>query len=104
MLHDKESAIMAYFTVTQIVDGDTFDVSPSWVWRGQTGSRVRPAGYDAPEIGTPFSALATTRLRRLIAGKTVELRDAHTFDRGRLVCEVYVDGKNLAVHFPAYKA
>jgi len=94
---------MAYFSVTQIIDGDTFDVSPSWVWKGQTGTRVRPAGYDTPEIGAPFSALATARLRQLIGGKTVELRNGHTIDRGRLVCEVIVNGRNLSTYFPLYR-
>jgi len=99
----KDNAIMANFTVTHIVDGDTLDVSPGWQWNGQVGSRVRPAGYDAPEIGTPFSAVATTRLRQLIGGKTVELRSAHTIDRGRLVCDVFVDGRNLAAYFLLYR-
>ena len=103
-LADIWNAIMANFTVTHIVDGDTFDVSPNWQWNGRSGSRVRPAGYDAPEIGVPFSAVATDRLRRLIGGKTVELRNGHTIDRERLVCEVYVGGRNLASYFPAYRA
>jgi endonuclease YncB( thermonuclease family) len=94
---------MAYFTVTQIVDGDTFDVFPGWVWNGHQGTRVRPAGYDTPEIGAPFSALATTRLRQLIGGKTVELGKGHTIDRGRLVCEVFIGGRNLASYFPLYR-
>ena len=100
MVYDKENAIMAHFTVTQIIDGDTFDVSPRWVWNGQTGTRVRPTGYDTPEIRAPFSALATSRLRQLIGGKTVELRNGHTIDRGRLVCEVIVNGRYLASYFP----
>jgi endonuclease YncB( thermonuclease family) len=41
---------MAEFTVVSVIDGDTFDVSPSWQWNGQSGSRVRPTGYDAPEL------------------------------------------------------
>jgi len=94
---------MAYFTVTQIIDGDTFDVSPNWKWNGKTGSRVRPAGYDTPEVGTPLSAVATSRLRQLIGGKAVELRNAHTIDRGRIVCDVFLNGRNLAAFFPTYR-
>ena len=41
---------MAEFNVVTIIDGDTFDVSPQWRWNGQDGSRVRPTGYDAPEL------------------------------------------------------
>jgi len=41
---------MPTFTVTSIIGGDTFEVSPQWKWSGETGTRVRPAGYDAPEL------------------------------------------------------
>ena len=43
---------MPVFSVTSIIDGDTFAVSPEWKWNGETGTRVRPAGYDAPELHT----------------------------------------------------
>lgn len=43
---------MSEFTVVNVVDGDTFDVSPNWKWSGETGSRVRPTGFDAVEIGS----------------------------------------------------
>lgn len=94
---------MNNFRVIRIIDGDTFDVSPVWTWNGSSGSRVRPAGYDAPEAGTPGAAAARQRLERLLFGKTVQLGTAHTIDRGRLVCEVYLDGRNLASYFPAYQ-
>ena len=103
MLHDKENANMAYFAATQIIARDKFDVSPSWKWNGQVGSCVLPSGYDAPEIGTPFSTVATIRLRQIIGGKTVEMQNDHTVDRGRQVGEVFVDGKNLATYFPLYR-
>jgi len=41
---------MSAFTVSAIIDGDTFEVSPQWKWNGETGTRVRPTGYDAPEL------------------------------------------------------
>ncbi len=94
---------MATFTVTSIVDGDTFDVSPSWQWNGQTGNRVRPAGYNTPELHQYGSQAATQKLARLILGKQVELCNPHKIDRGRLVCDVFVGGKNLANYFPAYR-
>lgn len=94
---------MAAFTVTEVVDGDTFDVTPSWRWQGQTGSRVRPTGYDAPELTAAGGMAAKTKLERLISGRQVELRSAYKVDRGRLVCDVYLNGKNLADHFHAYQ-
>lgn len=88
--------------VTSVIDGDTFIVSPSWTWNGQSGDRVRPTGFDAPEKGQPGYEAAKQKLTKLILGKTVELRTAHRIDRGRLVADVYLDGRYLANYFPEY--
>jgi len=94
---------MADFKVTHVVDGDTFDVSPNWRWNNETGSRVRPTGYDAPESGTIEGQRAKEKLKRLILGKTVQLGEVAKIDRGRLVCKVFYNGKNLADYFPEYQ-
>ena len=94
---------MATFTVTAIIDGDTFDVSPQWQWNGATGERVRPAGYDAPELHANGGQAAKNKLANLIKGQPVELRTAHKVDRGRLVCEVYFKNKNIADYFPEWQ-
>ena len=94
---------MPAFTVTSIIDGDTFEVSPQWKWNSDIGTRVRPAGYNAPEMHTTSGQAAKNKLSRLIYGEQVELRSAHKVDRGRLVCEVYFKNKNLADYFPEYK-
>ncbi len=94
---------MPAFTVTSVIDGDTFDVSPDWKWNGQTGGRVRPAGYDAPELHEYGGQSAKDKLSRLIVGEQVELRNAHKIDRGRLVCEVYHRSRNLKDYFPDYQ-
>ena len=91
---------MPTFMVTAVIDGDTFEVSPRWQWKGETGTRVRPAGYDAPELDAYGGEAAKNRLSELIFGKQVELRMAHKIDRGRLVCDVYYRNKNLADYFP----
>ena len=91
---------MATFTVTSVIDGDTFEISPSWQWNGQTGNRVRPAGYDTPELSQFGWQAAREKLSRLILGREVELGNAYEVDRGRLVCEVYFHGQNLADYFP----
>jgi endonuclease YncB( thermonuclease family) len=91
------------FEVIRTVDGDTFDVSPSWKWNGQSGDRVRPTGYDAPELNEYGGQAAKDKLSRLIFGKKVDLRKAYKVDRGRLVCDVYFNGKNLAEYFPEYQ-
>jgi len=94
---------MPAFTVITVIDGDTFDVSPQWRWNGQSGSRVRPTGYNAPELNSYEGQAAKDKLSRLILRKQVELRTAHKIDRGRLVCDVYYRGKYLADYFPEYQ-
>lgn len=94
---------MAEFSVVTIIDGDTFDVSPQWRWNGQDGSRVRPTGYDAPELQSYGGQAAKEKLTRLILGENVDLRSAHRIDRGRLVCDVYFKGNNLAEYFSEYQ-
>jgi endonuclease YncB( thermonuclease family) len=91
------------FKAVDIVDGDTFDVSPDWRWNDQSGNRVRPTGYNAPEEGEPGYQAAKAKLSNLILGKNVELRKAYRVDRTRLVCDVYYNGKNLADYFAEYK-
>ena len=93
---------MLTFTVTSIVDGDTFDVSPQWKWDGKTGTRVRPTGFNAPEMSTSGGQTAKNKLSGLISGKQVELRAAYKVDRGRLVSDVFFNNRNLADYFPEY--
>lgn len=93
---------MALFMVKQIIDGDTFEVNPGWKWQKQTGERVRPTGYDAPEMNTMVGQLAKAKLARMILGKQVELGSAYKVDSGRLVCDVYFNGKKLEEYFPRY--
>ena len=88
--------------VINVIDGDTFDVSPSWRWNNETGNRVRPTGFDAPEIGTQAGEAAKRRLSQLILHRDVELGKAYKVDRGRLVCDVSLDGKELSSYFPKY--
>jgi endonuclease YncB( thermonuclease family) len=94
---------MPEFTVISIVDGDTFEVYPLWNWNGQSGSRVRPTGYDAPELCTPMGQVAKKKLSRLILNERVDLRAGHRVDRDRLVCDIYFRGRNLADYFPEYQ-
>jgi endonuclease YncB( thermonuclease family) len=94
---------MAQFTVSSIIDGDTFEVSGGWKWNGETGTRVRPTGYDAAELRAYGGQSAKDKLQRLILGKQVDLRTAHRVDRGRLVCDVYFQGRNLADYFAQYQ-
>jgi len=94
---------MPAFTVTAIIDGDTFEVSPQWEWNGQTGTRVRPTGYNAPEMNAYGGQSAKDRLSRLINGRQVDLRTAYRIDRGGMVCDVFFGDRNLADYFPDFR-
>ena len=93
---------METFTVTEIIDGDTFVVRNGWEWNGKSGDRVRPTGYNAPEIPSSSGYTAKQKLSRLILNQQVQLGPVATIDRGRLVCDVFFNGRNLADYFPAY--
>ncbi len=91
------------FKVTKVIDGDTFEVSPNWKWNNETGSVVRPNGYNTPETGEQGYQAAKDKLSGLILNKEVELVKAITFTYGRLLCDVEYNGKNLADYFPEYQ-
>jgi len=93
---------MPTFRVTSIIDGDTYEVSPEWKWNGETGTRVRPAGYDIPELQTAKGQKAKDSLSKLIIGQPVELKTDYKVDRGQLICEGFFGNKDLAEFFPEY--
>ena len=95
---------MADFTVSEVVDGDTFKVKNGWEWNEKKGDTVRPTGYDTPEKGETGYEQAKQKLKDLILGKTVDIKSAKIVGQwGRLVADVYYNGKNLADYFPEYK-
>ena len=87
------------FRVTEVIDGDTFKVSENWKWKGHSGDTVRPTGYDTPEENEPGYNEATLKLKKLILGKDVELKNPVKLSFERLVCDVYIGGKNIASYF-----
>lgn len=95
---------MNTFTVDTVIDGDTFSVKNGWKWNNQSGNIVRPTGYDTPEKGEPGYNEATKKLTDLILNKQVELGKVVNMDHGRIVCDVFFNGQNLADYFPEYKS
>lgn len=95
---------MAYFSVKEVVDGDTFRVVGGWKWDGKHGEYVRPLGYNTPEQGRPGYQEAKNKLKSLIEGKQVSIPKAVSIDDyGRLLSDAYFAGKNLADYFLEYK-
>ena len=92
------------FEVSEIVDGDTFKVKNGWKWNEKEGDTVRPTGYNTPERWNPGYEEAKQRLKDIILYKKVDIKSVKIVDEwGRLVADVYYDGKNLAEYFPEYK-
>jgi endonuclease YncB( thermonuclease family) len=91
------------FEVAGVFDGDTLEVSPDWRWGDESGNVVRAKGYDTPEEGQPGYREAKHRLAVLILGKEVELENPVRITYGRLLCDVYYEGRNLADYFPEYQ-
>ncbi len=72
--------------VTNVVDGDTFDVEGFW--------RVRLADVDSPEMDTPGGKAAKFFAETMLLGETVHLDvdDLGGKDRyGRWVCVAYIE-------------
>ena len=87
---------MAQFYVDRVIDGDTFNVQNGWSYNGRTGSKVRIADFYAPELHESGGQAAKDLLSRYVLHKHVELKSAQGFSYERLVCDVFVDGKNVA--------
>lgn len=95
---------MAEFIVSEVVDGDTFKVKSGWEWNEKKGDTIRPTGYNTLEKGKPGYEQAKQRLKDLILDKKVDIKNAKIVDEwGRLVADVYYNGKNLADYFPEHK-
>ncbi len=83
------------FKVKEVIHGDTFDVIPGWEWDGKEGDRVRIAILDAAELHQLGGQVAKTKLKNLIEGKAVELKNAVNMSYGRIVCDVHYIGKDV---------
>ena len=82
--------------VTKVVKADTFEVFPPWRWKDQSGIKVRIADIETPSEGEVGYERARERLKSVVEGKNVELKNMKEVDFDRLVCNVYVNGKNVA--------
>jgi micrococcal nuclease len=85
-------------TVTEVVDGDTFDVEPALVLPdGREVDRVRLLCTDTPELDDHacYAEEATERLSDLILGREVTLHFAERCldDHSRVLAYVLLDGR-----------
>lgn len=91
---ETKSAGLHTYTALKVIDGDTFDATD-----GTIHFRVRIAGVDAPEKGSPFSKLATVELKKRIEGKKITIHPVGPkMDRyNRILGQVTVDGRDIGI-------
>jgi endonuclease YncB( thermonuclease family) len=76
-----------------VTDGDTIRVLTA----DQQQFRIRLAWIDAPERGQAFGSKVKQAMSELVFAKEVDLRQ-HAIDRySRLVCSVFVEGKDAGL-------
>ncbi len=84
------------FIVSEVIDGDTFKTSSNWKWGDdKNGDTVRIANYNAPETTEWGGKTATQKLKDLIEGKEVELKNPVNMSYGRIVCDVILNGTDI---------
>ena len=93
---------MESFTVEAVVDGNTLIISPSWKLDNETGDTIRATGYNPPKSGSE-GMKAEQKLSIMVQNKQIELAEPKGVERGKLICDVYFNGINIADHFPEYK-
>ena len=81
--------------VMRVIDGDTFQIAGYWHFQGRTGDRVRIKYFSAPELHQLGGQAAKDKLERLILNKRVELRNYTNLSYDRLVCDVFLNGKDI---------
>ena len=91
------------YKVTNVININTFEVMPPWKWEDQKGIRVRPFGYYPPEEEQVGYRRAEDKLKSLLSGREVELKNFVDVDYDCLVCDVILDGRNLIDILPEYK-
>lgn len=79
--------------VIKVADGDTITVL-----KGEEKVRVRFYGIDAPEKKQEYGIKSLDVLKKMIDGKVVEINQKDKDQYGRVVGEVYFEGKNLNLY------
>lgn len=73
--------------VKRVLDGDTVEI--------MNGTRIRIAGYDAPELGERGGKAAKQRLSKVLRVKQIGISDELSKSYGRSVRRVTVKGKSV---------
>ena len=92
---EQQKTVTSYGTVLQVVDGDTFVLRETGFLAAQ--KTIRFSAIDAPELSQTHGLAARAALHGLLSDATVRI-DCYKQDaRGREVCRVSIDGKDVAL-------
>jgi len=90
------------YWVSDVVDGNTLAVEPSWVMDGHAGSLIRAAGLRVPPLDDPHGSLARTQMMLLLLGSCVQVTRVYGVKSDVLECDLSTHGRDLRNHFPKY--
>lgn len=74
--------------VKRVIDGDTVEI--------MSGTKIRIAGYDAPELGEYGGKAAKKRLSKMLRGKQIGMSNELGKSYGRSVRRVTIKGKPIS--------
>lgn len=89
---------MATFSVTNIIDANTIQVTPNWKWGDNSGSFVKIVGYNPPNATA--TAFTISKLKTLLHGKSIELKNPSHVNQGTITCYVYLNEIDVSKYFP----
>ena len=82
--------------VTNVVDGDTVDVTVDLGFKVTTAQRLRLAGVDTPERNQAGFNEAKAFTESMIGGKLVTIKTHKVSKFGYYLADITIDGKNLS--------
>ncbi|MBI3384670.1 thermonuclease family protein [Candidatus Gottesmanbacteria bacterium] len=86
LLSDRR-VLQPTYKVLEVIDGDTFKIN--------NNRRVRLMGVNTPETGKCLASQAKEKLAGLVLGKDVTLSDQFSDPYGRIIANVFNDGKYI---------
>lgn len=89
---------MATFSVKNIIDGNTIEITPNWKWGENSGSTVKIAGYNPPNATN--AAFTVSKLNTLLMGKPIELKNPTEVSTNIITCHVFLNEVDISKYFP----
>lgn len=93
----REVGVYEYIgEVTNVVDGDTVDVTVDLGFKVTTAQRLRLAGVDTPERNQAGFSEAKEFTQEMIGGKFVTIKTQKVSKYGYYLADITIDGKNVS--------